>query len=128
MPYAGGIMCHKRDLKYETPPAPTLLMHGTEDKIVNYKSFGLPLSSKLFGARKIDKAMDRQDIPHWFLSYDGKGHEVASWMPGSVDLFCAFVDQTLDGHISTLDARIDDPTLLPNRWTGMTILQLYGRR
>ena len=128
VPYAGGIMCHKRDLKYETPPAPTLLMHGTEDKIVKYKSFGLPLSSKIFGARKIDKAMDRQDIPHWFLSYDGKGHEVASWMPGSVDLFCAFVDQTLDGHISTLDARIDDPTLLPTRWTGMTILQLYGRR
>ena len=62
--YSGGVMCRKWELKYATSPAPTMLMHGTKDRIVAYKSFGLPFSQKMFGAKKVDKAMDRQDIPH----------------------------------------------------------------
>ena len=128
VPYSGGIMCHKRELKYDTDPAPTMLMHGTKDKIVNYKSFGMPLSAKMFGAKKVDKAMDRQNIPHWFIRFDGNGHEVASWLPGSVDLFCTFVDFTLSGRISSVDATMTDSALKPNRWTGMSLIELYGRR
>ncbi|MBO4442736.1 MAG: alpha/beta hydrolase [Bacteroidaceae bacterium] len=129
VPYSGGIMCRKRELKYASDPAPTMLMHGTKDKIVNYKSFGLPLSTKMFGAKKVDKAMDRQDIPHWIIRFDGNGHEVASWLPGSVDLFCLFVDYTLSDRITTVDATMNDSFLKPNRWTGMSLFELYsGRR
>ena len=126
VPYSGGIMCHKRDLKYETAPAPTMLMHGKKDKIVNYKSFGLPLSSKLFGSKKINKAMNRQEIPHWFISFEDVGHEVAIWLPGSVDLFCSFVDMSLAGRITTLEADIIDSDLKPAKWAQMSMLQLYG--
>ena len=126
IPYSGGIMCHKSKLKYKTDPAPTMLMHGKKDKIVNYKSFGLPLSSKLFGSKKVDKAMKRQDIPHWFISFDDMGHEVAIWLPGSIDLFCTFVDLTLAGRITTLEADMTDSDLQPTSWAQMSILQLYG--
>lgn len=126
IPYSGGIMCHKRDLKYKTAPAPTMLMHGKKDKIVNYKSFGLPLSSKLFGSKKINKAMNRQDIPHWFISFEDVGHEVAIWLPGSTDLFCSFVDMALAGRTTTLEADITDSDLKPAKWAQMGILQLYG--
>lgn len=125
IPYSGGIMCHKRELKYDTDPAPTMLMHGKKDKIVSYKSFGLPFSLKMFGAKKVDKAMDRQDIPHWFISFDDRGHEVAVWLPGSIDLFCTFVDLTLAGRITTLDADMTDQDLKPARWAQMNMLQLY---
>ena len=126
VPYSGGIMCHKRDLKYETAPASTMLMHGKKDKIVNYKSFGLPFSSKLFGSKKVNKAMNRQDIPHWFISFEDVGHEVAIWLPGSVDLFCSFVDMSLAGRITTLEADIIDSDLKPAKWAQMSMLQLYG--
>ena len=126
IPYSGGIMCHKSKLKYKTDPAPTMLMHGKKDKIVNYKSFGLPLSSKLFGSKKVDKAMKRQDIPHWFISFDDMGHEVAIWLPGSIDLFCTFVDLTLAGRITTLEADMTDSDLKPTSWAQMSLLQLYG--
>ena len=126
IPYSGGIMCHKRELKYKTAPAPTMLMHGKKDKIVNYKSFGLPLSSKLFGSKKINKAMNRQDIPHWFISFEDVGHEVAIWLPGSTDLFCSFVDMALAGRTTTLEADITDSDLKPAKWAQMGILQLYG--
>ena len=127
IPYAGGIMCKKKDLKYKTEPAPTLLMHGTKDRIVNYKGFGLPFHSKLLGSKSIDKKMNRQDIPHWFIRFEGIGHEVASWFPGSVDLFCAFVDQALTGRITHLDATMTDSKLKPTKWTNMSLFELYKK-
>ena len=127
VPYAGGIMCRKQDLYYKTAPAPTLLMHGTKDKIVNYKGFGLPFKPKLFGSKTIDKVMKEQEIPHWFIRYEGIGHEVASWLPGSVDLFCAFVDQYLSGRASNLDATMTYEDLQPTEWTRMDLFDLYKK-
>lgn len=126
--YSGGVMCHKRELKYASSPAPTMLMHGNKDRIVSYKSFGLPFSDKLFGAKKVDKAMNRQDFPHWFIRFDGLGHEVASWLPGSVDLFCTFADLTLAGRITSLDATMTDSDLKPTKWSQMSFFDLYGKR
>ena len=127
IPYAGGVMCRKCDLRYKTEPAPTLLMHGTKDKIVAYKSFGLPFHAKLFGSKTIDKRMRKQGIPHWFIRFKGIGHEVASWFPGSVDLFCCFVDQCLSGRVSSLDATMTDSELKPTEWTKMDLLDIYKK-
>lgn len=128
VPYSGGLLCHKKDLKYLSEPAPTMMVHGTKDKIVAYKSFGIPFNSKMYGAKSVDKAMNRQDIPHWIIRFDGYEHEVASWLPGSIDLFCTFVDLTLSGRTTTFDATMTDSALKPNRWTGMTMLEMYGAR
>ena len=125
--YAGGILCQKSDLNYPNPPAPTLLMHGTKDKIVNYNSFGLPFRAKLFGSQSIHKRMKKQGIPHWFISFEGIGHEVASWFPGSVELFCAFVDQCLSGRVSSLDATMSDEVLRPTEWTDMNLFDIYKK-
>ena len=120
-------MCRKRDLNYATDPAPTLLMHGTKDKIVAYKRFGVPCHAKLFGSKSIDKQMKKQDIPHWFIRFEGIGHEVASWFPGCVDLFCAFVNQSLSGRVSSLDATMSDSKLQPTEWTNMNVFDLYKK-
>ena len=125
IPYAGGVMCRKRELKYKTPPAPTMLMHGTKDKIVNYKSFGLPFHAKLYGSKKVAKAMRKQGIPHWIIRFEGIGHEVASWLPGSVDLFCGFVEQALAGRVTSLDATMTDSELKPTEWTKMGLKDIY---
>lgn len=125
--YAGGIMCKRNELLYFNTPAPTLLLHGIKDKIVNYRSFGLPFGTKLFGSSSIDRLMDQNDIPHWTIRFENVGHEVASWFPGSVDLFCAFVDQCLSGRISNLDATMTDEALKPTKFTEMTIFELYKK-
>lgn len=125
VPYSGGIMCHKRDLRYKTPPAPTMLMHGVKDKIVHYKHFGLPFCAKMYGAHTVSRHMKKQGIQHWIIRFEGVGHEVASWLPNSADLFCAFVNQALAGRISSLDATMTDSELKPTKWTTMTMLQMY---
>ena len=126
IPYSGGVMCRDSKLKYATDPAPTMLLHGTKDRIVTYKSLGLPFGRKMHGGKKMDKALNRQDIPHWFIRFEGIGHEVADWLPGSVDLFCTFVDLTLAGRITTLDATMTDSDLKPTAWAQMNMFQLYG--
>ncbi len=126
IPYSGGVMCRDSKLRYATHPAPTMLLHGTKDRIVTYKSIGLPFGKKMHGGKKMDKALTRQDIPHWFIRFDGIGHEVADWLPGSVDLFCTFVDLTLAGRITTLDATMTDSGLKPTAWAQMNMFQLYG--
>ncbi|MBR3937360.1 MAG: alpha/beta hydrolase [Bacteroidaceae bacterium] len=126
IPYSGGVMCRDSKLRYATDPAPTMLLHGTKDRIVTYKSLGLPFGKKMHGGKKMDKALTRQDIPHWFIRFEGIGHEVADWLPGSVDLFCTFVDLTLAGRITTLDATMSDSGLKPTAWAQMNMFQLYG--
>ena len=126
VPYAGGIMSHGKPT-WKTPPAPTMLMHGTKDKIVAYKKFPPILSYGIYGAKKVFKQMRKQEYPCWIVRFEGIGHEVATWLPGSVDLFCAFVDQALAGRISELDATMKDTKLVPTRWTDMTVKDLYAR-
>ena len=124
VPYSGALMC-KGKPQWKTPPAPTMLMHGMKDKIVAYKRFPKVLSHALYGADVVAAQMRKEEYPHWIVRFEGVGHEVASWLPGSVDLFCAFVDQTLAGRISTLDATMTDSKLTPTKWTEMNVIDLY---
>lgn len=126
VPYAGAIMSDGKPT-WNTPPAPTLLMHGTKDKIVAYKKFPPVLSYALYGAKTVFNQMRKQDFPCWIIRFEGIGHEVATWLPGSLDLFCAFVNQALAGRISTLDATMSDSKLVPTKWTDMTLKDLYAK-
>ncbi len=124
VPYSGAIMC-KGKPKYKTPPAPTMLMHGTKDKIVAYKKFPPVLSHALWGAHNVFKQMKKQDFPVWIVRYEGIGHEVASFLPGSVDFFCGFVEQVFSGRVTTMDATMRDAKLVPTKWTDMNVFDIY---
>ena len=124
VPYAGGVMC-KGQPRYQTPPAPTMLMHGTKDKIVDYKRFPPLLSHALRGANTMFKVMKKGGFPCWIVRYEGIGHEVASFLPGSVDFFCGYVEQVFNGRRTTMDATMRDERLVPTEWTEMSVLDLY---
>ena len=123
-PYAGAVMC-KGKPKYNTAPAPTLLMHGTKDKIVAYKRFPKIISHALYGSSTVYKQMRKQDLPVWIVRYEGIGHEVASFLPGSVDFFCGFVEQVFTGRVTTMDATMRDTKLVPTKWTDMNVFDIY---
>ena len=124
VPYAGAIMC-KGKPEFKTPPAPTMLMHGTKDKIVAYKRFPRLLRHALYGSATVFKQMKKQDFPVWIMRYEGIGHEVASFLPGSVDLFCGYVEQVFNGRRTTLDATVRDEKLVPTEWTKMNVGDIY---
>lgn len=124
VPYSGAIMC-KGKPRYKTPPAPTMFMHGTKDKIVAYKKFPPLLSHALYGPATLYKCFKKQGFPVWIVRYEGVGHEVASFLPGSVDLFCGFVEQVFNGRVTTMDAVMRDTKLVPTKWTKMNVIDLY---
>ena len=124
VPYAGAVMC-KGKPKYKSAPAPTMLMHGTKDKIVAYKKFPPVLCHALYGANTMFKVFKKQGYPCWIVRYKGIGHEVASFLPGSVDLFCGFVEQVFNGRVTTMDATMRDTKLVPTEWTKMSVFDIY---
>ena len=124
VPYAGAVMC-KGKPKYKSAPAPTMLMHGTKDKIVAYKKFPPVLCHALYGANTMFKVFKKQGYPCWIVRYEGIGHEVASFLPGSVDLFCGFVEQVFNGRVTTMDATMHDAKLVPTEWTKMRVFDIY---
>lgn len=123
--YSGAIQCRNSRLHYATPPSPTLFMHGTKDKIVAYRRLPSAWNRSFFGSKRVAREFRRRGYPYWFLSYEGIGHEVASFLPGSVEVFCAFADQAFKGRIERLDATVKDRLLVPTEWTSMTLIDLY---
>jgi predicted esterase len=124
VPYSGAVMS-KGKPKYKTPPAPTMFMHGTKDKIVAYKRFPAVWSHALYGPATLYKCFKKEGFPVWMVRFEGVGHEVASFLPGSVDLFCGFVEQVFDGRRTFMDATMRDEKLVPTKWTKMTVIDLY---
>ncbi len=83
------------------------------------------LCHALYGANTMFKVFKKQGYPCWIVRYEGIGHEVASFLPGSVDLFCGFVEQVFNGRVTTMDATMHDAKLVPTEWTKMRVFDIY---
>ena len=74
--FSGAILSFDWGLKYKTPPAPTMMFHGTADKIVPYKKIKF-LNKGLYGSSWIAKTFREKNYPYYFYSEAGLGHEVS---------------------------------------------------
>ena len=57
---------------------PTILFHGDQDSVVNYNSghpFGYPLFPLMYGSVPISSALADNNIPFYFETFEGAGHE-----------------------------------------------------
>lgn len=125
IPYAGAISVSTGTIKYKTPPAPTCFFHGTKDKIVFYKQFHF-FRHRFAGANYLVKHLFKKNrYPYWVLRFEGRGHEVAGYLPDTIEEFMAFANAALKGRVTYYDARCEDEALQPNKWTNMTIFDLY---
>lgn len=123
--YSGAVYAERGKPKYATPPAPTFFLHGTADKIVNYKKFPPVLRNGLYGVKKLQKIFMRNKYPHWIMRFEGIGHEVASLMLYTIPEFVAFVDATLSGRVMFYDATVRDNNVVPTKWSKMNVFDLY---
>lgn len=127
IPYSGAIYVGDGKLRYSTPPAPTCFFHGTKDKIVFYRQFYL-FRHRLAGADWLVKhRFSKNHYPYWVMRFKGRGHEVAGYLPDTMEEFEAFVNAAVKGRVTYYDATCEDEALKPNKWTNMTIYQLYLR-
>lgn len=76
--FAGSIFSTKGAPKYKTPPAPTLLFHGSKDKLVPYNKVRF-FNKGMFGSKSIAKQYKKYNYPYTFYTMEGIGHNVSEY-------------------------------------------------
>lgn len=124
MSFAGAILSREGKVDYATAPCPTLMLHGTADKVVPYKQIKL-FKLGFFGGGKLIERFQKFGYNYNMYHYLDNGHEVAGAMDRTVDLQTAFLENNvmLDQK-RTIEAWISDPDIVP---AGIKSLKdLYG--
>lgn len=75
--FAGAIFSTTGKPRYDIPPAPTMLFHGTEDSTVPYNKVKL-FNKGFFGSNFLAKRFGKQGYPYYFLRVKGADHSIAS--------------------------------------------------
>ena len=124
MSFAGGILSREGKVDYATAPCPTLMLHGTADKVVPYKQIKL-FKLGFFGGGKLIERFQKFGYNYNMYHYLDNGHEVAGAMDRTVDLQTAFLENNVMlGQKRTIEAWISDPDIVP---AGIKSLKdLYG--
>ncbi|QNR82737.1 alpha/beta hydrolase [Pedobacter riviphilus] len=74
--FAGAILSYHGAPKYAITPAPTMLFHGTADKLVPYNKVRL-LNRGFFGSKYLARTFSKNGYPYYFQYVQNMGHEIA---------------------------------------------------
>ncbi len=111
MSFAGGIFSRSGKLKFAETPCPLLLLHGTKDKVVNYKQVKV-FNIGFFGSDKIAKRLDKFGHTYKILRYADNGHEIASTMQHTVPDQMVFIEENvMRSSGKVVDATVYDPEI-----------------
>ena len=112
MSFSGGILSRNGKLKYATAPAPTLLVHGTADKLVNYKQIKF-FNIGFFGSDKIAGRFEKFGYCYTILRYKDCGHEIAAILDDTTEYQFEFLENTvMGGKREITDMTIEDPSIV----------------
>jgi hypothetical protein len=111
MSFAGAILSREGEVDYKVTPAPTLMLHGTADNLVNYKQIKL-FNLGFFGGGKLVKRFEKFGFNYNMYHFLGYGHEIAGSMSTTLDLQIKFLEtNVIDGKKRIVEAWVDDPNV-----------------
>lgn len=76
--FSGSIFSRDGTPSYNIAPAPTLLFHGSADKLVPYNNTRF-FHIGMFGSNTLAKQFRKNGYPYMFYSMEGNGHEVSEY-------------------------------------------------
>lgn len=99
------------NLKYPSAPAPTMLLHGTADKVIDYTQAKAG-KTRLHGSSSLAAEYASRDYNYWILRFEGKGHEPAESLARNIPELLRFLEcNVAGGEKRVVDASIRDPLL-----------------
>ena len=114
MSFSGAILSRKGKVKYENAPCPTLMLHGTSDKIVPYKQIAL-FKLGFYGGGALVKRFEKYGYDYNMYHFVDYGHEIAGSMYQTLDLQLKFLESNVaKGNKRIIEAWISDPDV----WKG----------
>ena len=120
MSFAGAILSRKGKVKYETAPCPTMMLHGTADKIVPYRQIAV-FNLGFYGGGKLVERFQKFGYDYNMFHFTDYGHEIASSMYTTFDLQLDFLENNvIQGKKRIIEAWISDPDV----WKGSQLKSL----
>ena len=114
MSFSGAILSRKGKVKYQTAPCPTLMLHGTADKLVPYKQIAF-FNLGFFGGGKLVGRFEKFGYNYNMYHFIDYGHEIAGSMYSTLDLQLDFLEKNvMQGKKRIIEAWISDPDV----WKG----------
>ena len=114
MSFSGAILSRKGKVKYETAPCPTMMLHGTADKVVPYRQIAL-FNLGFFGGGKLVERFKKFGYDYNMYHFIDYGHEIAGSMYSTLDLQLKFLESNvIQGKKRIIEAWISDPDV----WKG----------
>ena len=123
MSFSGAIFSREGKIRYSQEPAPTLLMHGTADKIVNYNHIVF-FKNRFEGSKPLAEIYAKNSYNYNIYRYEGNQHEIAS------SFVCSFPEQirfletnVMKGEKRIVDVNVSDPSI--KVWNVNSTKELY---
>ena len=111
MSFSGAILSRKGKVKYETAPCPTLMLHGTADKLVPYKQIAF-FNLGFFGGGKLVERFKKFGYNYNMYHFIDYGHEIAGSMSTTVDLQIKFLENNvMQKKNRVVETWIEDPNV-----------------
>lgn len=76
--FSGSIFSHEGTPSYKIAPAPTMMFHGSSDKLVPYNNTRF-FHLGMFGSYTLAKQFRKNQYPYLFYSMEGEGHDVSEY-------------------------------------------------
>lgn len=124
MSFAGAIYSKHGAVRYKEEPAPTLMFHGTADRIVPYRQIRV-FNQAFQGTGKLSKRFKDSGYDYNIYRFDGNSHEIAGAMMETFPEQLRWLESNIMGKEKrTIDASISDPSIL--KWGVGNVKDLYG--
>jgi len=124
--FSGAILSRDGAIKYAKEPAPTLMFHGTADKLVTYNQIAV-LRTRFAGTNNIVPAFEKGGYSYNVYRYKDRQHEIAiSYLWTHEEVFRFLETNVIEGTKRIVDALIDDPSLPRPDWAGSDPDDLYN--
>ncbi|MBP5795919.1 MAG: alpha/beta hydrolase [Bacteroidales bacterium] len=125
MSFSGAIYSDKGVPKYQSAPAPTLMLHGTDDQLVPYTRIKF-LNLIFAGSDVLAKAFLENGYNLNIYRFKGRGHEIANNMVISFPDEIRFLEtNVMRKEKRIVDAMIDDPSIPIPSWARATASDIY---
>lgn len=109
MSFSGAILSREGPVDYATAPCPTLMMHGTADRLVPYRQIKL-FRLGFFGGGKLVKRFQKFGFNYNMYHFVDYGHEIAGSMDSTLDLQFKFLESNvMEKKMRIIEAWISDP-------------------
>lgn len=109
MSFSGAILSREGKVDWKTAPCPTLMLHGTADKLVPYRQIAF-FNLGFFGGGKLVDRFRKYDFNFNMYHFVDYGHEIAGSMDTTLDLQLKFIEtNVMQGKKRIVEAWISDP-------------------